>query len=574
MARSGPQKLTTTSAIVDAALAPRGNDCESLGRPRRCAGFQASVPHAIVRPVTVALRWILLLSALAACVLPPTQMTVVADTDAPLDRAPTVRFTLRTTGAAETPRQPDLVITRGGAAGTVTLPATFGLTPGDGRPRDLGATLTVEASLEAGGPSQPAIVWRRRARFAFRPNAGQLIPLFLSVRCGERSTRCTRTAADECTVSAYCDERGETCGDRGECESIDVRPLPTDAGFSFDVLRSTDAAPDVVVPDTIVGPDTIVDRDATVDATMDATVDATVDTVTDVRNDGAADAPDAVDAVDVPPFLDAPMGGGLFGIWVPMSNMFTIPAGVTRVYVRAWGGGGGSAFPTGSSALPGAGGAAAAIIDVIPGERLDLVVGGPGRTPTSPATGGAGGTPGGGGAGGAGGTGMSAGGGGGGRTTVSRAGVLLLVAGGGGGAAGGGGPACVAGAGGGLVGEAGGAGDAAAGRGGSQSAGGPGGVGRAPSPGGTAGSVGLGGAGGAGVLHGGGGGGGGYYGGGGGAAAAMAMIPGGGGGGSGFASVAGGSIITGVGATPPNASDPRRDVSGNPNEAGGVIITY
>ncbi len=218
---------------------------------------------------------------------------------------------------------------------------------------------------------------------------------------------------------------------------------------------------------------------------------------------------------------------------------FTVPAGVTTLTVIAQGAQGGSAV---QGVVPGGqGGSVTATLTVVPGETLNVLVGGQGETGAVGATAAGGFNDGGGGGG-------SIAGGGGGASDIRRGEVALLVAGGGGGAgistADGGGP------GGSPTGGAG--ADSlfqptiTGGEGGTQGDGGEGGVNQSNSAfNGDAGADGTGGAGGPGapgvpgmVAAGpaGGGGGGGYHGGGGGAGgASVGTGSGSGGGGSSFA---------------------------------------
>jgi hypothetical protein len=226
------------------------------------------------------------------------------------------------------------------------------------------------------------------------------------------------------------------------------------------------------------------------------------------------------------------------------THFFTVPAGVTSIYLTANGARGGVCY----GATGGKGASVAAIIPVTPGDQLRAQVGGigGGGDGVCPAAGGGAGGTGGGGAGGAGTPGGSAvgGAGGGGATVVSRgAGFseLLMVAGGGGGStyqrnggdaesagmngavagSGGGGATLVAG---GVAGVSNGAG-ASAGVAGSSLTGGAGGTGDAAAiP----------------AVGGGGGGGGGYFGGGGGGGGSRDLTgySGAGGGGSSFISFA------------------------------------
>lgn len=226
------------------------------------------------------------------------------------------------------------------------------------------------------------------------------------------------------------------------------------------------------------------------------------------------------------------------------THYFTVPAGVTSVYLTAIGARGGVCY----GATGGRGASVGAIIPVTPGDQLRAQVGGAGGggAGVCPAAGGGPGGTGGGGAGGAGTAGGSAvgGAGGGGGTVVGRgAGFseLLMVAGGGGGAAyqRNGGDAASAGMDGDVAGSGGG--------GATQVAGGGAGVPNGAAAGaGFAGSSLTGGAGGTGeaaampAAGGGGGGGGGYFGGGGGGGASRAFsgYSGAGGGGSSFISFA------------------------------------
>jgi hypothetical protein len=204
---------------------------------------------------------------------------------------------------------------------------------------------------------------------------------------------------------------------------------------------------------------------------------------------------------------------------------FVVPAGIIQVTITASGAPGDGC---GTSPV-GLGGTTTATIPVTPGETLVVVVGGIGTC------GGSGGFNG----GGPGGSASYGGGDGGGASDVRQGGSALanriVIAGGGGGANGG--------AGGSTTGAAGGDGQSGAGgAGGSQNAGGQGGVGCVDGaivcPNAHAGTLGMGGAGGAACgpspSGGGGGGGGGYFGGGGGSGY-VAGPCGGGGGGSSYA---------------------------------------
>ena len=192
----------------------------------------------------------------------------------------------------------------------------------------------------------------------------------------------------------------------------------------------------------------------------------------------------------------------------PGEHSFTVPAGVSRVTVDAVGGAGGLVGADCGNKSGGRGASVTSSLQVSPGERLEVVVGGRGGDGCVGSRGGSGGI-GGGAAGGANNRGSSEGAGGGGASTVSsHSGVLLVVAGGGGGAA-------AEARGGDAGGSGANAGSAKGGEAGTSSGGGGGGAGCLTDDRGTTGSRGKGGAGGFGA-DGGGGGGGGYFGGGGG----------------------------------------------------------
>lgn len=259
------------------------------------------------------------------------------------------------------------------------------------------------------------------------------------------------------------------------------------------------------------------------------------------------------------------------------NQTFNVPAGVTSITAKLWGGAGGGG--KGACGPGGAGGYVMGTLAVTPSSALTVIVGG----------GGGGGT-------------SSGAGGGGGRSAIRPSANDVLTAAGGGGAGSGGkcSPPNVGGAGGGLTGEGGGSSDGYVSFPGTQTAGGaatndtqyPGKPGTQYAGGSgfnTAGGVGGfgGGANGAGT-GGGGGGGGGYFGGGGGSGANN----GGAAGGSSYFAAAGvtkGSTIAGSGAVAPNTSDtdyasgisvggPKGSGTGNnPGSAGGngqVVIYY
>ena len=108
------------------------------------------------------------------------------------------------------------------------------------------------------------------------------------------------------------------------------------------------------------------------------------------------------------------------------STSFTVPSWASRVYVKAWGAGGGagSSFNDGNGAVAtggngGGGGFLSAWVDLAPGAKVDVAVGTPGTTAANCSSGSA-----------------CRGGGGGGYTAVSIGPTVVGVAGGGGGGSG------------------------------------------------------------------------------------------------------------------------------------------
>jgi len=264
------------------------------------------------------------------------------------------------------------------------------------------------------------------------------------------------------------------------------------------------------------------------------------------------------------------------------ASTFVVPADVTSITVKLWGGGGGGGAG-GSAAAGGAGGGSGYVtgtISVTPAETLNVYVGGGGNAGTRNTAGG--------------------GGGGGGYSSVYRSTTLLALAAGGGGGGGGrntsGNTGGAGGAGGGTSGVAGSAAGAAGGGGqgtaaaggsggtggnnsgsaGSSLTGGGGGDGRTGAGADGSGSAGGGASGGAGgsvvstSRAGAGGGGAGYYGGGGGSGSTSSSGAGGGGGGSSRTdgSLTGVTNTAGSGTTPGNSSDSDRAGAGDGGTAG------
>ncbi len=259
------------------------------------------------------------------------------------------------------------------------------------------------------------------------------------------------------------------------------------------------------------------------------------------------------------------------------NQTFTVPAGVTSIAIKIWGGGGGgtpggSGYGAGQASTGGGAGYVTATLAVTPGQVLTLIVGGGGL------------------AGGSAGADTFGGGGrrntfsgaGGGRSAIRNAVAVELITAAGGG---GGGSANSAGQNNNTAGGAGGGATglngasvtypAIVGKGGTQVAGGAAGVGVTTA---VAGTQYLGGR--ALADYVGGGGGGGYYGGGGGDYIGSTVVAGGGGGSSyiGGAGVSAASTTAGSGATQGNSADPvtagAGGVAGAAGANGRILITW
>ena len=239
---------------------------------------------------------------------------------------------------------------------------------------------------------------------------------------------------------------------------------------------------------------------------------------------------------------------------------FQVPAGVTSVTAKLWGGGGAGGGDSGTpGGVGGGGGFASAQLSVTPLQTLTVIAGCGGAVGQGACSGG------------------GIGGSGGGRSSIQTTGGTEVITAGGGG---GGSHNYAGGAGGGAAGQSGAAypscGANSGGSGGTQAGGGTAGANGSCSQGGSANgaisgaqftggrgvgcvngtTVVYGGGGAAGSYNGGGGGGGGFYGGGGGGALA------GGGGGSGFGP-SGATVTAGSGQQPGNIGDPDRNGAGS-----------
>ena len=110
----------------------------------------------------------------------------------------------------------------------LTFPGSFSVTPGAG-PEDALVTLQVSIDLAASADGQPGATVNRVARFHLTPHVSSEIRLFMSTSCANPVTSPTTCSdgANPCTVSHFCEQwtPAETCGDMGQCVSLDVMPV-------------------------------------------------------------------------------------------------------------------------------------------------------------------------------------------------------------------------------------------------------------------------------------------------------------------------------------------------------------
>ncbi|MEI8255686.1 MAG: hypothetical protein WCJ30_08445, partial [Deltaproteobacteria bacterium] len=148
----------------------------------------------------------------AACVYEPTQVTVQVGTNLPPSVPLRVRATIRRGTVTLAPdasadyewtRAPNNT-PRPGADGGIALPASFAIVPPQDGPRDEMVTLVVEGRTEHE-------TLRRTVRFRLVPHQPSVIRVFLAAQCLAPDARCTATSP--CTLQAYCEESGRTCGD-------------------------------------------------------------------------------------------------------------------------------------------------------------------------------------------------------------------------------------------------------------------------------------------------------------------------------------------------------------------------
>jgi alpha-tubulin suppressor-like RCC1 family protein len=236
----------------------------------------------------------LTLSSIVSCRYPATSVLFVLGSDAPAER--TIRVEAKVWRVGEAEPQTATAFSRTGL--TEDGEDLFSVVP-NGEPRSQRVQVRLEALLSA-TPTEPTQVLRRILRFSFTPNVTTYQRVFFAMACLNPSTDCQRTTGT-CTVQEACEERGQTCGDNGECVPIDVMPQPVpDGGLVRDASARdatvrdarTDSGPDSGAP-VDGGIDVVADSpaDAAADSTDDSAVDSMVSVGIDARADTGVDAP-------------------------------------------------------------------------------------------------------------------------------------------------------------------------------------------------------------------------------------------------------------------------------------------
>jgi len=246
----------------------------------------------------------LALAGVGSCTARPTQIVLHVDSNAPSSRSAQLSIFTRV-GA---PSLDEITSFSGrparfDTAARPVFPGSVGLVPPAQGPR--GGPLTVWAALDLPAVAgQPAIRVVRLQRLQLIEGVPQLARMYFNVACAELTDGCLRSPPAQCTVSALCLERGETCGDEGVCvpQTLPTEPIdPLDAGVRFDVTTRADT------------------RDPRVDA-LDAQ-DSGVDVVNDVVVTPGA------------PRLIAPMSTSRVAQRQP-SLRFELPMGATDALVE------------------------------------------------------------------------------------------------------------------------------------------------------------------------------------------------------------------------------------------------
>jgi hypothetical protein len=247
---------------------------------------------------------LLTLAALTSCRTAATQIELILDSDAPIDRRIELRV-LAVRGEVLPHQLEQLAAER--MLTDITLIRDPIVAMPRGQQLDLPGSLTVlpapEATAEpvsvwlrgriAASATAPEIILDRVVRLSFIRGVHGYARIFLPIRCGDRATNCTSVVAEQCTVSLRCREQGATCGDLGECVAPAVAVSNAPEGG---VLADTPAA----AVDAIASRLDVSSMDVpSVDASDASDVrDVSVADRTDATTSDIQDAQDAQDVMD------------------------------------------------------------------------------------------------------------------------------------------------------------------------------------------------------------------------------------------------------------------------------------
>jgi hypothetical protein len=268
--------------------------------------------------------------AVSSCTYPATEVVFFIGSDAPPERS--ARVDARVFRAEMSPPVTGTTFDREGIPPEGE--ALFAVIP-NGEPRSQRVEVRLQATLSS-TPTEPTQVIRRTLRFSFVPRTRLVQRVFFAMACLNPSTDC-RQNTTSCTVQDACEERNLTCGDNGECVSIDVMPEPAadagnprfDASSPRDAARSDVASPDAA--DSAITTDATVDSspDVAADAASDARADAAMDAASDVRSDSASDAGDAA--------MDGAVPIGAVGVFTVGGGLQSCATSATSELSYCWG---------------------------------------------------------------------------------------------------------------------------------------------------------------------------------------------------------------------------------------------
>ncbi len=172
---------------------------------------------------------------LVSCKSPPTQVTIVTDSNVGSDRAAQL-FVYALSGSL-TPAQlaarvsttmPSVVLARNERGdGNLRWPGSFSIIP-PANNQTQSVTVLLRVKI-VGNEFSPDADFDRVLRFSFARGQPLLSRVYLNAACSDRAEGCDQVSAQECTVDQLCAEIGATCGDDGECVDIEQPTVETNA---------------------------------------------------------------------------------------------------------------------------------------------------------------------------------------------------------------------------------------------------------------------------------------------------------------------------------------------------------